>query len=135
MIEGISHITFIVKDLELASDFFKVIFEAQEVYSSGDKLNSLSQEKFLSVGDTWICIMIGDSMPDKTYNHCAFKIDDKDFDLYIERIESLGLSILTGRPRVHGEGRSIYFHDYDNHLFELHTGTLEERLESYKDKQ
>jgi fosfomycin resistance protein FosX len=24
-----------------------------------------------------------------------------------------------------------YFYDYDNHLFELHTGTLEERLARY----
>ncbi len=30
-----------------------------------------------------------------------------------------------------GEGRSLYFHDHDNHLFELHTGTLEERLARY----
>ena len=33
--------------------------------------------------------------------------------------------------RVEGEGSSLYFHDWDNHLFELHTGTLETRLERY----
>ena len=26
----------------------------------------------------------------------------------------------------------LYFYDDDNHLFELHTGTLEERLERYR---
>jgi hypothetical protein len=26
---------------------------------------------------------------------------------------------------------SLYFYDDDNHLFELHTGTLAERLERY----
>ncbi|MDP3309636.1 MAG: FosX/FosE/FosI family fosfomycin resistance thiol transferase, partial [Polaromonas sp.] len=25
-----------------------------------------------------------------------------------------------------------YFYDFDNHLFELHTGTLDERLRQYK---
>ena len=35
------------------------------------------------------------------------------------------------RERVPGEGRSVYFYDSDNHLFELHTGTLAERLERY----
>ncbi len=30
-----------------------------------------------------------------------------------------------------GEGHSLYFYDHDNHLFELHTGTLEERLARY----
>jgi hypothetical protein len=45
-----------------------------------------------------------------------------------------GISHLTlPRPRVPGEGRSIYFYDYDSHLFELHTGTLGERLSRYRD--
>ncbi|MFN7023171.1 MAG: hypothetical protein ACK4QP_01325 [Pseudorhizobium sp.] len=35
------------------------------------------------------------------------------------------------RARVPGEGHSIYFYDYDNHMFELHTGTLQERLARY----
>ena len=38
------------------------------------------------------------------------------------------------RPRVQGEGLSLYFYDYDNHLFELHTGTLEERLQTYMER-
>lgn len=27
--------------------------------------------------------------------------------------------------------REVYFYDFDNHFFELHTGTLEQRLERY----
>jgi len=38
---------------------------------------------------------------------------------------------LPGRPRLGGEGRSIYFYDYDNHLFELHTSSLSNRLKQY----
>lgn len=37
------------------------------------------------------------------------------------------------RPRVEGEGQSLYFYDFDNHLFELHTGTLAQRLVRYKE--
>lgn len=29
------------------------------------------------------------------------------------------------------EGQSLYLYDFDNHLFELHTGTLEQRLALY----
>jgi hypothetical protein len=43
----------------------------------------------------------------------------------------MGLEIRPPRRRVPGEGRSLYFYDDDNHLFELHTGTLAERLERY----
>ena len=47
------------------------------------------------------------------------------------RIEAAGLEFEPPRPRVSGEGRSLYFYDDDNHLFELHTGTLRERLDRY----
>ena len=43
----------------------------------------------------------------------------------------LGLEMHPPRQRVEGEGRSIYFYDDDNHMFELHTGTLTERLARY----
>lgn len=39
-----------------------------------------------------------------------------------------------GRKRVPGEGKSLYFYDYDNHLFELHAGSLSNRLDAYKSK-
>ena len=41
------------------------------------------------------------------------------------------LKSMPDRGRIKGEGKSVYFYDYDNHLFELHTGTLDERLASY----
>lgn len=39
---------------------------------------------------------------------------------------------LPSRLRIDGEGHSLYFYDHDNHLFELQTGTLDERLEQYR---
>lgn len=130
MVEGISHMTFIVKDLEKATRFFKGVFKAKEVYSSGDDKFSISREKFFLIEDIWIAIMEGEEL-ERSYNHIAFKIDEKDYDMYLNRIDKLGLEVRSGRDRVEGEGNSIYFYDYDNHLFELHTGTLEERLNTY----
>jgi len=75
--------------------------------------------------------MKGDEI-EKSYNHLAFTIDESGYEMYLKRIENLGLEIRHGRKRVIGEGNSIYFYDYDNHLFELHTGTLEGRLFRYK---
>ncbi|WP_312336061.1 FosX/FosE/FosI family fosfomycin resistance hydrolase [Anaerospora hongkongensis] len=134
MIEGISHVTFIVKDLELATRFFKQIFDAEEVYASGDDTFSLSREKFFLIGGQWIAIMEGESLPTRTYNHTAFKIPEADFETYQARIEQLGVDVRPPRPRVEGESRSLYFYDFDNHVFELHTGTLPERLARYKRK-
>jgi len=135
MILGLSHMTFIVNDLEKASAFWKDIFDAKEVYASGDRTFSVSKEKFFLIGDMWICIMEGEPAKERDYNHIAFRIAEADFDQYVMRLNKMGIEIKKGRPRVEGEGRSVYFYDLDNHLFELHTGSLSERLQRYCGKQ
>ncbi|MHC5253241.1 FosX/FosE/FosI family fosfomycin resistance hydrolase [Listeria kieliensis] len=133
MIEGISHVTFIVKNLEKTKHMLEYIFQAKEIYSSDGKNFSISNEKFFIVSNIWIAIMENKNESlNRTYNHIAFKIRDDDFENYIKKIKHLGLEIKSSRTRISGEGVSIYFYDYDNHLFELHTGTLGERLETYK---
>ncbi|NMG37892.1 FosX/FosE/FosI family fosfomycin resistance thiol transferase [Chelativorans sp. ZYF759] len=131
MIEGLSHMTFIVRDLDRMSAILTGVLGAQEVYSSEDEAFSLSREKFFLAADVWIAIMEGEPLPTRSYNHVAFKIDEADVEEYRQRIISLGLDMKPPRPRVEGEGLSLYFYDDDNHMFELHTGTLSERLARY----
>lgn len=80
-------------------------------------------------------MMKGDALKERTYNHVAFRVEPHDFEDYVERVEKLGLEILPGRSRVQGEGRSLYFYDYDHHLFEIHDGTLQTRLERYNRRE
>ena len=131
MIEGLSHMTFIVRDLERMAAILTGVFDAREVYSSGAETFSTAREKFFQIGTLWIAIMEGEPLPSRTYNHVAFKIQESEFEAYEATIKALGLEIHRPRPRVAGEGRSIYFHDNDNYLFELHTGTLAGRLKRY----
>lgn len=131
MIEGLSHITFIVRDLNRMTRFLEFIFDAEEVYSSGNKTFSISKEKFFVINEIWVAIMEGESLSERTYNHVAFRIANSEFEKYTERVKSLGVEFRESRNRVEGEGNSLYFYDYDNHLFELHTGTLEQRLARY----
>jgi fosfomycin resistance protein FosX len=132
MIEGLSHITLITKDLARMTAIIEGALGGREIYSSGDDTFSLSREKFFDVGGLWIAVMEGESLTSRTYNHIAFKIPTSSIGEYREKIEGLGLELRESRPRVEGEGHSLYFYDDDNHLFELHTGTLEERLERYR---
>jgi len=128
MITGISHITLIVKDLARTATFLVRIFGAEEVYSRD------STVKYFLIDKVWIALNKGEPLPQRTYNHIAFQIADEDMDMYIARIKDVGAEIRPERPnrtRIAGEGRSIYFYDFDNHLFELHTGTLSERLAGY----
>jgi catechol 2,3-dioxygenase-like lactoylglutathione lyase family enzyme len=130
-IQGISHITFIVRDLERSAHLFTYLFGAREVYSSGDRYHSLTREKFLMIGELWIALMEGDPVAEKTYNHIAFRVSSDDLPRYHDMVEELKLEIMQSRPRVPGEGESLYFYDYDNHLFELHAGDCNERVEAY----
>ena len=131
MIEGLSHITFIVKDLERMKLLLVGALGGKELYDSGDKPFSISREKFFEVGGIWVAAMEGDPLSQQTYNHVAFKISANDLPRYRAAIEKLGLQVHEPRPRIEGEGQSFYFYDFDNHLFELHTATLAERLAAY----
>jgi fosfomycin resistance protein FosX len=131
-IEGISHITLIVQNLERTANLLSFVLGAKEVYDSGEKTFSLSKERFFILGGTWIAIMEGTSLAERTYKHIAFKISESQYEDHRQRLERAEVEFREGRPRVPGEGKSLYFYDDDNHLFELHTGTLEDRLQTYE---
>ncbi len=131
MAEGLSHLTLIVSDLDRTEEMLVTVLKARKIYDSGEVTFSRSRERFFDIGGVWVATMEGAPLDARTYNHIAFRMDDGDFDDRLRRIQSLGLEVLDDRPRVPGEGRSIYFYDADNHLFELHSGTLEARLRRY----
>jgi catechol 2,3-dioxygenase-like lactoylglutathione lyase family enzyme len=129
--DGISHLTFIVKDLDRMATFLCDGLGAVEVYDSYPKKFSLSREKFFVLGGVWIAAMEGAPPDDRSYQHVAFRVSEAELAFYRERLERIGAEILPSRSRVPGEGVSLYAYDFDNHLFELHSGTLEERLARY----
>lgn len=70
MIKELSHMTFIVKNIEKTKHMLEYLFSAKEVYSSEGKNFSLSDEKFFLINNMWIVIMENKqaTLP-KTYNH------------------------------------------------------------------
>jgi fosfomycin resistance protein FosX len=135
VVQGLSHMTFVVRDLDRMEEILTRVLDARKVYDSGDATFSLSRERFFLVGEgpepVWIAIMEGEPLPARSYNHVAFRVEAGRLGEYSDRIAALGLPVREARSRVEGEGQSIYFHDEDNHLFELHAGTLEDRLARY----
>ena len=131
MVQGISHITIMVRDLDKTSRLLCEGLGAKEVYDSQDKNYSISREKFFLLGGIWLVAMEGENS-EKSYRHGAFQVEKRNLTVYKNRLTELGATIVPSRSRVEGEGASVYFYDYDNNLFELHAGRLEERLERYK---
>lgn len=127
---GISHLTFIVRDVERTARLFVEGLGATEVYDSQGRNFSLSREKFLLLGGVWLAFMEGEPTA-RSYRHVAFEVAEADVPAYAAALQALGAEIRPARPRVDGEGLSLYFHDYDNHLFELHAGSLAQRLAHY----
>ncbi len=134
-LQGISHITFIVRDLDRMSRFLCEGLGAEEVYDSKAKNFSVSREKFFVLGGVWIAAMEGEPPTERSYRHLAFKVSEAQLPEYEARLRQLGVEIKPPRARVDGEGQSLYFYDFDNHLYELHTGTLEQRLARYRSQQ
>lgn len=127
---GLSHLTFVVRDVERTARLFCEALGAQEVYDSQGRNFSLSREKFLLLGGVWLAFMEGEPAQ-RSYRHAAFAVGEADLPACEARLRALGAEVKPPRPRVEGEGLSLYFYDFDNHLFELHTGTLAQRLARY----
>lgn len=130
--QGISHLTFIVRDLERMAVLLCQGLGASEIYDSAGHDHSLSREKFFLLGGVWIAAMEGEPPTQRSYQHVAFSVTDDDLPGYQARLQALGVEFRPPRPRIEGEGQSLYFYDFDHHLFELHSGTLEQRLARYR---
>ena len=130
-VQGVSHITFVVRDVERMAIFMCQGLGAREIYDSSARNFSLSREKFFVLGGTWLAAMEGEPPAERSYQHLALQVDGGELADFECRLRAIGVEVKPPRPRVAGEGRSLYFYDFDNHLFELHSGSLEERLETY----
>lgn len=68
-----------------------------------------------------------------SYPHTAFTIDESEYNSWYRWLKKNNVNILEGRTRDVRDKQSIYFIDPDGHKLELHTGTLENRMNYYKD--
>ncbi len=65
----------------------------------------------------------------------AFTIEKEDMEKIIHKLKDLNVNILPGRERDERDKQSIYFTDPDGHKFEFHTGSLEDRINYYKQEK
>ena len=128
MIEGLSHITFIVSDLDKMERMLTEVLDAKKVYDSGDETFSISRERFFDIGGLWIATMEGNPLAEKTYNHVAFKIPEGHYEYRLARIKHLGLEVLEGRLR------DFYAHIAEK-LVSRDQKELFESLVTFKDEQ
>ena len=64
---GLSHLTFIVRDVDRTARLFCEGLGAQEVYDSQGRNFSLSREKFVVLGGLWLAFMEGEPPAQRSY--------------------------------------------------------------------
>ena len=122
MITGINHITFSVRDLSLSIEFYRDLL--------GMRLHVFwDTGAYLTAGDTWLCLSLGQPEPAKDYTHVAFSVSEGAFMQLRARLNQAGAEEWKQNS---SEGDSIYLLDPNGHRLELSCGTLSTRLAALK---
>ena len=132
-VASVSHITFVVNDIDRMTLFLCEGLGAREVFDNNDLKGPVPREKFFVLGDTWLAAIAGESPAERSYQHVAFKVSSSDLAYFESKLRGIGVDIKPPRPRVAGEAESLYFYDFDNHLFELHKKDLEGIFGEFKE--
>ncbi|MCY7924989.1 metallothiol transferase FosB [Bacillus haynesii] len=129
---GINHLLFSVSDLSVSISFYEKVFDAKWLVKA-------EKTAYFDLNGIWLALNeekdIKRQEIHNSYTHIAFSIQQEDLPFWEKKLHDLGVNVLKGRKRHEGDKDSIYFSDPDGHKFELHTGSVFDRLQYYQNEK
>src|SRR5579864_3474516 len=120
MLGPIAHVALIVRDAARTAGFLRDLFDAP-VLRRTDAAGH--DETFVRLGVTWFALISADVSRERTGDHIAFRVSRESIARVADMLKSKGCEFILSES-----GASLYFFDFDNHVFELDSSDQEQEL-------
>jgi catechol 2,3-dioxygenase-like lactoylglutathione lyase family enzyme len=120
MLESISHIALVVKEPARTAALFRDLFSTRVLERKDDEGHL---ETFVRLGGIWIVLVGAPVQRPRTGDHIAFHASPEVLEATAAKLQAMGREFIRARSNS-----SLYFFDYDDHVFELDAGDLDKEL-------
>jgi catechol 2,3-dioxygenase-like lactoylglutathione lyase family enzyme len=120
MLDSISHIALVVKDPATTATLFRDLFSARVIEREDEEGHF---ETWVRLGSTWVVLVAAPVERARTGDHIAFRATPEVLEATAAKLQAIGREFIRARSNT-----SLYFFDYDDHVFELDTVDIDEQL-------
>jgi catechol 2,3-dioxygenase-like lactoylglutathione lyase family enzyme len=120
VLNSISHIALVVADPARTALLFEALFATKTVRRVDADGHD---ETFINLGNTWFLLAKATVERQRTGDHIAFHVTKSNLLATAEKLKAMDLEFILARS-----DSSLYFFDYDNHVFELDTTDVGSKL-------
>lgn len=121
MLGPIAHVALIVQDPTRTAAFLHDLFQGPVLKRRDDDGHD---ETFIKLGVTWFALVAADVKREKTGDHVAFRVAPETIPAIADKLKAKGYEFILSKT-----GTSLYFFDFDNHVFELDSSGEEKELD------
>ncbi|MGH9441376.1 MAG: VOC family protein [Thermoanaerobaculia bacterium] len=125
MLGAVSHVALVVNDPARTVELFERLFAVRAVHRVDADGHD---ETFVRLGATWFVLVKAAVERQRTGDHVAFHVTSAVLRSTADRLKEMNLEFILARGDT-----SLYFFDYDNHVFELDTIGVESELNAESD--